>query len=102
MYTDKILKRRKFPRVLKYAMFKETGQHCVYCGDMYYLRQLTADHVIPTSQYGANNINNCVPACANCNLEKDDDSLLMFLFKRLHKKTLMVCEEMVDRSVEMS
>jgi len=53
----------------KTNVFKRDGNQCVYCGSN---RQLTIDHVIPTSKGGENDWNNVVTACARCNSEKGD------------------------------
>lgn len=53
----------------KRNIFKRDGFTCIYCGDN---RNLTIDHVIPTSKGGKNEWNNVVTACAKCNSEKGD------------------------------
>jgi 5-methylcytosine-specific restriction endonuclease McrA len=42
---------------------------CIYCGSF---KDLTIDHVIPTSRGGGNTWDNMVCACAPCNVRKGD------------------------------
>jgi 5-methylcytosine-specific restriction endonuclease McrA len=41
---------------------------CAYCGKT--TGKLTADHVVPLAQGGANTLSNVVPACSSCNSRK--------------------------------
>lgn len=50
----------------------EFNNKCAYCGIE---RNLTPDHVKPLNKGGENNINNIVPACIACNLEKNTNDL---------------------------
>jgi hypothetical protein len=43
------------------------GNKCVYCGST---RELTIDHVLPTSRGGQNTWENLVCACVKCNTKK--------------------------------
>lgn len=54
---------------------------CSYCGE-WLPSKLTEDHVVPRSRGGANTLENIVQACHRCNGEKDDKTLLMFLWER--------------------
>lgn len=36
----------------------------------------TADHIVPVSQGGTNEINNLLPACHNCNSTRQDRTLV--------------------------
>jgi len=42
---------------------------CVYCGSK---KELTIDHIIPTSRGGKTNFENCVTACRPCNNKKNN------------------------------
>ena len=48
-------------------MFIRDKYKCVYCGSG---KNLTIDHMIPTSQGGKTNFENCVTACTDCNSKK--------------------------------
>ena len=49
---------------------KEGVFYCHYCQCQLAFEELTADHVIPRSKGGTNNIENLVPSCKKCNLKK--------------------------------
>lgn len=63
--VSKNLKSRFF--ILEKYKFK-----CAYCGRGTPEVELQLDHVIPKSKGGTEDINNLVPACAECNLGKSD------------------------------
>jgi hypothetical protein len=48
-------------------LLERHGTLCAYCGEREASHQ---DHVIPRSKGGSDSIDNMVPACADCNLEK--------------------------------
>lgn len=48
-------------------------QSCAYCGKT---GELTVEHIIPVSKFGANKIYNVVPACRTCNCSKCDKDIL--------------------------
>ncbi len=50
---------------------------CAYCGE--YRPLMTIDHIVPSSQGGPSHIDNFTGACADCNGEKADRSLLVYL-----------------------
>ncbi len=45
------------------------GHKCAYCGST---RQLTIDHIIPTSRGGLNTWDNLVCCCYSCNIKKSN------------------------------
>ena len=47
---------------------------CCYCGNRFALRDLTFDHVVPSSKGGKTSWANIVTACTACNLKKGDKS----------------------------
>lgn len=65
------------------AEFKEKcvllGNVCFYCGEA---KPLTADHKIPLSRGGSNDIFNILPACAPCNFSKKDKTAQEYIALR--------------------
>lgn len=55
----------------RHHVFRRDGQECQYCGSR---RDLTLDHVLPTSRGGAHNWTNVVTACRRCNHRKGDQT----------------------------
>lgn len=55
---------------LRNAVIERDGHACAYCGDTD--AQLCADHVVPLSRGGTNDIENLVCACIPCNSSKSD------------------------------
>lgn len=53
----------------KKLIHRHYDYRCVYCGSF---KELTIDHVIPTSRGGKNTWDNLVCACAPCNVKKGD------------------------------
>lgn len=49
------------------------GHECAYCGKT---GELTVEHIIPVSRFGANKIYNVIPACRACNSSKCDHDIL--------------------------
>jgi CRISPR/Cas system Type II protein with McrA/HNH and RuvC-like nuclease domain len=58
------------------------GEQCAYCDRVLTVFTSTIDHVIPRSRGGTDRIENLVPACKQCNLEKANLPLERFLFSR--------------------
>ena len=54
------------------AIMKRDDHRCQYCGA---IKNLTIDHVIPTSKGGKNTWENMVTACLDCNGKKGDKLL---------------------------
>ena len=52
------------------ALCEQYGNKCLACGE--HKGKLTADHVIPLSRGGSNDITNIQPLCASCNSRKHD------------------------------
>ncbi|WP_369696836.1 HNH endonuclease [Streptomyces sp. XD-27] len=57
------------------------GRACAYCGES--SASLHQEHVLPISRGGTDGIGNLVPACADCNLAKGDQTITEW---RLGKK----------------
>lgn len=60
------------PTLTNRALFGRDRHLCAYCGEVYAEADLTRDHVQPTSKGGANDWNNCVASCKDCNNKKGD------------------------------
>ena len=45
---------------------------CTYCNKRFAMRELTFDHVIPSSRGGKTHWSNIITACQKCNLQKGD------------------------------
>lgn len=58
---------------------------CAYCGKDNV--PLTQDHIIPVTRNGSTEIKNIVPACRNCNSQKCNRSLHVFLTKKYDVST---------------
>lgn len=56
----------------KKAILKRDHHTCQYCGSF---KQLTVDHIIPTSKGGTETWTNLVTACRSCNEKKGDLTL---------------------------
>lgn len=52
-----------------WIMFSRT---CAYCGTLTLLDDIQAEHVVPLSRGGANNLTNLLPSCGPCNSDKRD------------------------------
>lgn len=57
------------------TLFGRDRYTCAYCGRTFAPRQLSRDHIVPTSRGGLNVWMNCVSACFDCNCDKDDRML---------------------------
>ena len=65
------------------GMFESHGYCCYYCGvQSDDPKVMTLDHVEPMSKGGENVIQNCVPACWNCNAAKGSQTEQEFLSSR--------------------
>ncbi len=58
------------PPLTNRALFARDGQMCLYCGDSFSSRELTRDHVIPSSRGGKDRWRNVVSSCRSCNHRK--------------------------------
>ena len=52
---------------------------CVYCGCRLDVETATADHIIPLSRGGANDISNIALSCRSCNSKKHDKTVAEFI-----------------------
>jgi 5-methylcytosine-specific restriction endonuclease McrA len=60
-------------------LIEDYGHRCAYCGNK--TDNLTMDHVVPISIGGAHSIENIVPACGSCNSSKNNNPLLVWMYK---------------------
>lgn len=54
---------------------KRDNYTCQYCGKMPGSKELSIDHIVPSSKGGKSTWENCVLACTSCNKRKSDLSL---------------------------
>jgi len=57
---------------LRFEVFKRDGFRCAYCGRTPPAVMLEADHIIPKSTGGLDDINNLLTSCFDCNRGKRD------------------------------
>lgn len=71
---DRRKARKKQQRIntqLKKRLYKNVFMApCCYCKNVFFITELTIEHVIPRCQGGTNDDNNIALACAPCNQEK--------------------------------
>ena len=60
------------PPLTNQALFGRDRNTCLYCGNHFRDRELTRDHIVPTSKGGRDAWDNCVAACRRCNHAKGD------------------------------
>lgn len=59
-------------------IYNKTNGHCAYCGCNLRFEQMTADHIKPIANGGADIENNMLPACRSCNHRKGTSSVESF------------------------
>lgn len=64
--------RRNTPTLSNRTLFERDRKLCAYCGETFNTRDLTRDHVLPTSKGGPDVWTNVVTACDSCNRTKDN------------------------------
>lgn len=67
MPTFDIIKRQK--------ILNKSGGICAHCGVELTLKTFTVDHYIPRSKCGQSTMDNLIPLCEKCNLDKDNKIL---------------------------
>lgn len=66
---------RAFAPTLTNSLLFARDQHvCLYCGNTHSSRDLSRDHVVPSSKGGKDSWTNCVTACRRCNNRKANKS----------------------------
>lgn len=68
-------------RFSKYNVFLRDEYTCQYCGIGVTRKTATLDHVLPLSHGGKNVWENCVCACAKCNLAKGNNKQIVPVIK---------------------
>jgi len=58
------------PTLTNSLLFARDRRLCLYCGEEHPVRDLSRDHVVPTSRGGRDVWTNCVTACRRCNNRK--------------------------------
>jgi len=58
------------PPLTNALLFARDQQVCMYCGVDFPVKDLSRDHVVPTSRGGRDRWTNCVTACRRCNNRK--------------------------------
>ena len=58
------------PALTNTLLFARDQQVCLYCGNRFAVRELSRDHVVPSSRGGEDVWTNCVTACRRCNNRK--------------------------------
>jgi len=58
------------PPLTNTLLFARDQHICMYCGESFPTRELSRDHVTPTSRGGRDRWANCVTACRRCNNRK--------------------------------
>lgn len=64
--------RPKKPSLSNKILFRRDQNLCMYCGKSFADRDLSCDHIVPTSRGGRNTWVNVVAACKRCNHYKQD------------------------------
>lgn len=61
---------RSTPPLTNRALFRRDANICMYCGNAFLDKDLTRDHVVPSSRGGEDTWENVVAACRRCNHHK--------------------------------
>lgn len=83
--TPTMLGRKNINKQLRAKVWREKGERCHYCptGEASEL-----DHLIPVNRGGKNLFKNLWPACAWCNLSKNDSTYIEWLERNFRKDCL--------------
>ncbi|MCE2528320.1 MAG: HNH endonuclease [Acidimicrobiia bacterium] len=66
-------------RVNHAILYRRQGGYCAGCDHHFQLRNLTIDHVVPSSKGGSNDIGNLQLLCHACNQLKADGSQVQLM-----------------------
>ena len=67
---DRMARPRTRPPLNNRALFARDQHTCLYCGQTFFISELTRDHVHPVSRGGRDVWENVVTACRRCNQHK--------------------------------
>jgi len=63
------------PPLTNNLLFARDQHLCMYCGEAFRSKDLSRDHIVPTSRGGKDIWTNCVTACRRCNNRKGNSML---------------------------
>jgi len=89
----------KLTRLLRGTVYHRTEGHCYYCGELLEpFGTWQIDHAIPQKQGGTHEIDNLIPSCRTCNLQKKGRTVEEFRqYKhQKHIKVLQSCIEIIS------
>lgn len=69
---EKHLSIRAFTDAMKISAYEFQFGICPICGEHFEISQMEADHIVPWSQGGKTNAENCQMLCRSCNRKKSD------------------------------
>ncbi|WP_188150975.1 HNH endonuclease [Teredinibacter waterburyi] len=72
---ERLAPMRLNPPLTNDALFNRDNRQCMYCGNRYSPKDLSRDHVHPSSRGGRDRWENVVAACKRCNQRKGDSLL---------------------------
>lgn len=61
---------RHEPALTNQKLFARDRHVCAYCGKLFHAKDLTREHIRPTSRGGVDTWMNCITACRSCNSYK--------------------------------
>lgn len=67
---SRVARIRENPALTNSALFARDNHQCMYCGRYFFVRDLSRDHVVPSSRGGVDKWENVVAACKRCNQYK--------------------------------
>jgi len=65
-------KYNRTPHITSIGVIRRDHSFCAYCGNKFYEKYMTVDHILPKSRGGENTWTNCIASCYKCNLRKDN------------------------------